>query len=347
MEVNLIDYIKVFFRSIDVPRAFGRNKYLDFTQEINAETADVIKEKGAKAKYKGLTFYLDRYNNLTITGSIHKYYNSGKHNYNDFTYYDAIEILNDISKKFGLDLSKGKLQNLELGVNLTSPIKATNVVENVLVHLSQKFKSRSIRNAEYNETIHSRYYLKAYNKSLQYKNKGYPIDREIFRWEIKHRKMYSLNQIGIHTLADLYDATKLHLACTALIDKWRDTIFYDPTLRSDEVSSYVRTTNISNWQNPKWWLGLSKQNRKNHKDRMYKIFKESSDNIKEIILQKIKNKIKASFNNSVPMTHSIKGTNSLPFNTLYIGLNSQLTNTFAGVNACLYRKPKISEGLCT
>ena len=140
----------------------------------------------------------------------------------------------------------------------------------------------------YREAIHSRYYLKAYNKSHQYRGKGYTIDKEIFRWEIKYCKMFSLKQLGIYSLADLYDAKKLHLACNALIDKWRNTIFYDPTLRLNEVSNHVKTTNIYQWQNPNWWLELSKQNRKKHKDRMHKIFRESSDNIKEVILKKIK-----------------------------------------------------------
>ncbi|MAO10888.1 MAG: hypothetical protein CMC07_08405 [Flavobacteriaceae bacterium] len=340
----MVDLIKAKFNSQDIPNDIEENKYLEFTRPLSTKTGEIKKE--AIAKYKGLTFSLDRYENLTIIGSIHKYSNCGRHNFNDFTFKDTIEVLKDISKKFNLDLSKGKLQNLELGVNITVPIKATKVVDNVLVHLAQKFKDYSIRGAEYRESTHSRYYLKAYNKSLQYRRKGYTINKEIFRWEIKYRKMYSLNQMGIYTLADLCDVKKIHLACNVLIDKWKGTLFYDPTLRLNEVSNYVRTTNIHQWQNPNWWLKLSKQNRKNLKDRMHKIFRESSDNLHDLILKKIEEKIKASFHNRVPMTHPIKSTNSLPFNTLYIGLNSQLTNTFAGVNACLYRKPKISERLC-
>lgn len=339
----MVDLIKAKFNSQNIPNDIEENKHLEFIRPLNTKTGEI--KKVANAKYKGLTFSLDRYGNLTIIGSIHKYYNSGKHNFNNFTYKNTVETLNDISNKFNLDLSKGRLKNLELGVNISVPIKATKVVENVLVHLSQKFKDYSIRGAIYRESTHSRYYLKAYNKSHQYKGKGYTINKEIFRWEVKHRKMYSLNQIGIHTLSDLCNATKLHLACNNLIDKWRDTIFYDPTLRLDEVSNYVRTTNIHQWQNPNWWLKLSKQNRKNHKDRMYKVFRKSSDNIKEKILQKIKNIIKDSFHNRVPMTHTKKSTNCLPINTLYIGLNSQLTNRFTGIDVGLYRKPKIPEVL--
>ena len=92
--------------------------------------------------------------------------------------------------------------------------KNPKIVKNLLIHLTQPFKYYSIKGSDYKQAIHSRYYIKAYNKSLQYKKED-----EIFRFEIKYKRMLALNNLNIRTLDDLNDPNKLRLALENAIRK--------------------------------------------------------------------------------------------------------------------------------
>jgi hypothetical protein len=336
--VKMIDFVKVKINPSDVPNDFINHKLLNFTQAINSRTGEL--KKGVKrvdAEYDNLKFFLYDSGLLIVSGSIHKFFNEGYHNYNTFDIKSLNTALDKINDLFGLDLTRCILQNLEVGLNITPPINATPLVKSLLTHVAQPFKYYSIKGSDYKQTIHGRYYLKAYNKSLQYKTED-----EIFRFEIKYKKMLAPNNLGIITLYDLYDSKKMRLVLELLLEKWRSVILYDPTLRLEEVSKYIRTTKIHQWQNQNWWLELSKNSRYNELKRMDKIIGLHSQNIKSEVARILNDKIKEVLYNRVPMTLEYKKYNCVLSSPSYIVKQASILSTHFNITELANKRVKIA-----
>lgn len=65
------------------------------------QDSDILEFKrygnGERANYKGLIITRDNLS-CSVRGSLHKYFNDGKHNYNDFTLSDFINTVSDLEK---------------------------------------------------------------------------------------------------------------------------------------------------------------------------------------------------------------------------------------------------------
>ena len=55
------------------------------------------------------------------------------------------------------------------------------------------------------QAVHSQFFIKLYNKKLHYQKKGFNIEQETLRFEIKYRKMEKLNKIRIYNLQELIE----------------------------------------------------------------------------------------------------------------------------------------------
>lgn len=85
------------------------------------QDSDILEFKrygnGERANYKGLI--IDR-NNLScsVRGSLHKYFNDGKHNYNDFTLSNFINTVSDLEKTLNINAETTRIGRVEAGVNI-------------------------------------------------------------------------------------------------------------------------------------------------------------------------------------------------------------------------------------
>ncbi len=87
----MIDFIKLSSRLNDTQVADLRNK-IDFFESINGSTGEPEKilANGKKASYRSTAWIknikLDLFSKgyIELAGSLHKYYNDGKHNFNQF-----------------------------------------------------------------------------------------------------------------------------------------------------------------------------------------------------------------------------------------------------------------------
>lgn len=71
------------------------NRFLSLVRES--------KRKYSSAKsyiYNGLTFDIYNSGRVFISGSLHKYWNNGHHNHNDFSYTDVLSTIEDLVSKF-------------------------------------------------------------------------------------------------------------------------------------------------------------------------------------------------------------------------------------------------------
>ena len=226
------------------PSILEINPLLDFYETINLTTGEMktTNRNGNKvtpsknASYKGLEFKIYDTGTITLSGSLHKYWNDGAHNYNDFNNEAVLFILNDLNTKFDIDPSKCILKCLEIGINITPLVPTNEILDNCLLHKTKPFEyQKNSDEGKYKQVQHSQYIIKIYNKALHYKSKGFKIKDEIMRFEIKYTKMQKLNEKGIFSLQDLINYGLQNFKDTVL-KEWQNVLFYDNTIQIDPLT---------------------------------------------------------------------------------------------------------------
>ena len=183
----MVDFFKIIIRDIK-PLILESNPLLNFFDTINLSTGELrtTNKNGnkvtpsKKASFRGLEFIIYETGLITLSGSLHKYYNNGVHNYNDFNSKAFSGILRDLKTKFKIELDQCVLKSLEIGINTTPPIPTNNILENCLLHKTTAFEwQKNSDEGKYKQAQHSQYIVKIYNKALHYTSKGFDIRTEI------------------------------------------------------------------------------------------------------------------------------------------------------------------------
>lgn len=284
------------------PSILEINPLLDFYETINLTTGEMktTNRNGNKvtpsknASYKGLEFKIYDTGTITLSGSLHKYWNDGAHNYNDFNNEAVLFILNDLNTKFDIDPSKCILKCLEIGINITPLVPTNEILDNCLLHKTKPFEyQKNSDEGKYKQVQHSQYIIKIYNKALHYKSKGFKIKNEIMRFEIKYTKMQKLNEKGIFSLQDLMNYGLRNFK-EIVLNEWQNVLFYDNTIQIDHLSRSSKKA-LLEYSNPNYWTGLLANNQtKNftyHKNKLKKIVSKNSKKIQDLTAETIGKKI--------------------------------------------------------
>lgn len=288
----MIDYIKVLIRGGNISK-LRSNENLEFFSEVNLTTGEIktMDKKGMKittkeqAYYQGLKFTIHASGKIFISGSLHKYWNKGEHNYNDFSLDAIIEVLTDIRQKFDISPHQMKINALEIGVNIIPPIKTIEILKSCFLHSTKEFKWVSVRDeGRYIQAEHSQYVVKIYDKARHYKAKGFPIINEIIRFEIKYMKMEKLKKHNIQTIQDILDFG-LENFVPMLAKEWSKILFYDYTIKSNCKA-------LPNYCNPYYWKDLTCRRSAFNKHRIIlsELIRDSSENISKKIKEQITTK---------------------------------------------------------
>jgi len=257
----MIDFIKLKIQNPDI-QAIHENPLLEWNQLTNECTGQI---KEYTAEYHGLTFRITVNKYLSISGSLHKHWNSitgrGLQNYNDFSFNDLTKTVNTLCQSFNLDSNQCKLENVEFGVNITPTIPANKILKAVINHRLQPFTRDYSNNKRFREAIHRQYFIKIYNKGLQYEQ-----PKNILRFEVKVIKMEFLKNFGITTLSDIIDNDKLISLGKELRDNFRDVLFYGIDLPVNSLNLNERVV-LSEGRNPQNWIDLKNGNRNTYNQR--------------------------------------------------------------------------------
>ena len=278
------------------PDILGANPLLDFYDNINISTGEIkttnrhgqIITPFKNALYNGLEFKIYDNGTITLSGSLHKYWNKGAHNYNDFNFNAFTDVLNDLKSKFNIVLENCILKCLEVGINIIPTLPTNQILDYCFLHKTKPFEN--IINSDegkYKQVQHSQYIIKIYNKALHYKSKEFDIQTEILRFEIKYKKMQKLNEQGIYNLKDLFEYG-LHNFKDEVLTEFNNILFYDNTIQSDSKQ-------LVHYKNPLYWIGLLNRPKNDlfnyHRKHLKKIILTSSQNIQlqtaEIMSKKI------------------------------------------------------------
>lgn len=275
----MIDFIKYHLINTDL-NELQDNELLDFCNKVNIKTGEL--GSYINAYYKGLEFKIYEPTNkhpnrrATIEGSLHKYWNNGAHNFNDFGIIQIYEVLDDLETKFRIYPKNCVLKQLEIGVNIEPPTKTKNILKNCLLHKTNSLKWTYTKDeGNYIQFKNQRHFNKLYDKKTHYVNKGFKIENEIMRIEKKYSKMLELNSKGIYTLQDLlnYDLSNFK---GDLLQLWQNVLYCD-------LETVKGTKNEYKYTNVNWWQSLKYHNFKYHRNQLNKILRKTPNNIKHTI----------------------------------------------------------------
>jgi hypothetical protein len=289
-----VDYLKGEIIEMDVQEIL-HNPLLDFTQPINTDSGELSRHKNPtgkpkaehrKAKFNNLQFvYYPETGRMLFAGSLHKFYNHGIHNHNDFTVNRFWRAIRRLKEQFGITPKNIKINQLEWGVNVVLPIKTSTFLNHCLFISNKRvINTMDTRQAKYHLATFDEYCIKLYDKGLQHKLKG-----DLLRFERKQKdynKYCSIHHIG-QTLFNLIESNFIGLKATLLND-WERLLFVDPELTNHP--KYLK------YSNPKFWelLRLKKSGNSlvlRHRKHLHEMSIENGGDtkskIKEIILEKL------------------------------------------------------------
>jgi hypothetical protein len=301
----LIDFIKILLTDFN-PAELKNNPLLDFSLHKNISEDGVLipatdRNGNEKTDKIGNTIYKNPYKNsfynglefkiydnykggtetITIEGSLHKYWNRGAHNYNDFDFKSFLAVLADLKLKFGILPHQCIIRSIEIGINIIPPYPTERIIDYCFLHKTTPFEYKyNSEEGKYKQAEHSQYFIKLYDKARHYLSKGFEIDGDILRFEKKYKKMEQLHKLGYYSLQDFSEKGFLPLK-DELIDEWNQILMFDYSITST-------SKRIINYKNPLYWCELLKKNRSTfykHKRLLTELTAQKSEKIQQSVAE--------------------------------------------------------------
>ena len=243
----MIDGIKIYDLKTD-PDQLLQNPYLAEYWNTTVHNSDGMYKYGL-AEYFGLKFQL-KHGKVRLQGSVHKYRNNGRHNYDDFRAVDVAEVVRELSERFEIDTARTLLNNVEFGVNVVLPFGVHIVLDNLIVFKGEPFIKVVEDGMSYYQCKKTHFIIKIYNKGLQYN-----LPNNVLRFEIKVMRMQYLETKGIKLryLSDLLNMAIYEPLGNILTEVFEGILFGDNTLNekglnTKELETFLRGSNPKTWQ---------------------------------------------------------------------------------------------------
>ncbi len=294
----MIDFIKSMNISIDYKKVLD-NQYLEFLGEYNRNTSEIYEDKLTSKKYNDLVIEIIKssanphYYYINLKGSLHKYFNNGSHNHNDFFYNNLLDVVIDLFNKFQINPLNVPINNLEFGVNVRLPFRPINFIKrNLLTYKNTMPKISTFSGNGYScEFEFSQHSVKIYDKGMQD-----DLNNNVLRFEINVSKMQYLKSKGIHikNLFDLLNLSNLKELSKLLLSTFKDILIIDDDLDTNLLSERQKDFYLS-FKNRITQVSEFSQNKRKFykkKDRFNKLLEKfKQTNIKNKIYNLIEKKI--------------------------------------------------------
>ena len=256
----MLDYIKIEIKDpLQINEIWSHSDLVYSSEHTYLNKSDGNLKTVGKKSYLNLNF--TRYENrLEIDGSLHKLFNSGLHNANDFTVSDCIKSIDKLCLQFAINPELCHVNNLEFGVNVTAPGNVSDLVKWLRFHHRNPFvKFPKLEQCYFAGTDY--FGVKAYNKTLQFPQYAAP---NLFRFEGKTRQSKYLVSKGIKTLKDLTAPAIYRLLSGVILSEWGNVLIFDK-----------RTKKGVKFCNTDFWLEILENSHRNTfvntKKKYYKI----------------------------------------------------------------------------
>ena len=277
-----VDYIKALLKNANTQKLLDNPKFTKTFEKYKDE--DTGENSRMILKYRNLNIIIFKNNRVLLTGSLHYYHTKGIHNYNDFTFQNIIETINNISRLIEIPLYNIILLNIEFGVNINPYFNPNFIINNLQVHRKKEFLKPN--NFNFKASKHQRFWIKVYNKGEQFNRPNH-----ILRIELKYKKMIDLNKLGLYNLENLRIPNIYNNLLKLLITKWDECIVYDYSIKTDKLTN-LQQKKVLQYQIQNYWLSLSNQERQRQKTKL----RELSINFGTNIQQEVKTMIALKWN---------------------------------------------------
>ncbi len=243
-------------------------------------------------KHRGVLFYSykDYKTNrivegvFVMRGSLHKYFNAGKDNKNDFKYSDFVSVLLDLDVNLGVDSDTTRVQMFEFGLNIKTSQKPKQVLNRIILHNNKEPK----RDPEYLFFEYKQYTLKIYSKDEK---------NNILRIEIhlKRKQWKGFNSVSI--LSDLLDVRLWEVMKNVLIEAVSNCLILDIPTKKLETLTDKEQIKYYQYLTPTFWTGLNKKDRYYYKKELNKFIEKYNGNaLKNELIEALKSKAKEVLN---------------------------------------------------
>lgn len=242
----MIDFIKAFADDVHLC-TLQSNKQLHFKSVVSERTGEIYPQ--SVAKYNVLEFTSTGHW-LHLKGSIHKFKNEGKYNYDDFTYSMLVDVIHELQSLLQINSHHLALENIEFGVNIIPEWDTSLILDNLIGYKTTKFQDIPIRGGYYKAAYLDDFRVKIYDKGIQYY-----LPENLLRFELHCNKMRHISQTGIKTVGDLLDKDKLILLKPILLKAWEQLMLFDWTIDKEKAIQavgkdlYYQMQMYSYWQN--------------------------------------------------------------------------------------------------
>lgn len=289
----MIDFIKIVIYNPELILKVWNNKELIFNSEEKRRFNDEIKDKRTKT-FNGLTFTLFD-ERLEITGSLHKFFNDGIHNANDFSFLSCIHVVMKLETILELDLEQCFIVNLEYGLNLIPSKSVKNVV--TWLKFQEKNEFRNFPELEHAKQagsfkdgkINTYKIIKAYAKGLEPFGGKYYGNPNTFRFEVKSKQSKYIRKFGIENFSDLLNPGVYETLSDEILNEWNNVLILERQLLIND-NKLFKYASIDFWE-----LSLQEYRNKfsNDKNRFCKLLKSYPENIHSEISNLIKTKLES------------------------------------------------------
>lgn len=242
----MIDNLPYYTEDIQsIQNAYSNNllEYVKNEELVNKKTGELYYSE--KRRYLNLTLIFIKNNNrelqkLTIRGSIHKVFNSGLHNANNFTFKDFETTLKRFSKEFGIDLTKCNLLPPEYGNNLPlsefSNFDAREIVLNAICEQRKIFQENvpGIETSKISGSSNNEMRFKLYTKSDDYPK----YCENNLRVETQQKKMRDLHKNNIEMVSDLFNINNQIFLFEKHLEYIKNIVLFDYTIQLPKKSKY-------------------------------------------------------------------------------------------------------------
>ncbi|MFL0171105.1 hypothetical protein [Tenacibaculum maritimum] len=286
----MIDGFKILVRSY-VAQKWLSNKLLRFGAFVSVETSGLLGST-LVAKYQSLEFriFFDEEGIVKsglVLGSLHKYFNKGKYNYNDFTFLDLQTVIKELETVFNIEPETSVIQNLEFGVNIQTPVTAKEILKNLVAFKNKGFSYFDVKRKRLGKSVtHQQSKLKIYDKGKTEK-----LGDNLLRFEMKALKNAYLKRYDIKTLQDLTEISKIQALAVALVGFWDDVIYHDKIINYRALTEHQQKKYLY-WATPRNWEDYNHKERYKQKQRYKKLVKKHGAStyadIKILLSQKAK-----------------------------------------------------------
>lgn len=250
----MIDYVNVRIFSHQFKTPILENPLLEFEQNIVQGEI-----KSQKSKYKNLEVFVQG-NQVTISGSLHKFWNGNDTNWNDFPYWAVRQTIIDLSNNLGFNPKDARVLGLEHGVNIvcTSPVKSI-ISRTICYDWREPFESMKgiVGKGNGKQANLSNYRVKIYDKGLQHSV------HNLLRVENKTLRSIDLEGTGVITLWDLTKVDVLERLGHRLLNRFGDVLIVEDIDQSSLNTKQKLLYHDS--KNPNYWKELARWKRNDMK----------------------------------------------------------------------------------